>query len=208
MVIYKGMAIGSSQTYPIQKHVIMKKKYSLGSLLLFASALFILFVSAIARPTPVMGLYTGITGMSGKDGTTCSSCHNTGMVPVVTLTGPTAVIPSLTYTYTLAIVGGQEKGGGFNVAIDQGALLSLEGESRLQNGEITHVAPKEVDEDKVVRFTFQWTAPITPTAVTMYGAGVSANLNNTRLGDAAAATTLQIAVFTPTDILYLPFINR
>ena len=186
----------------------MQKKYSLGSLLLLASGLFILFVWAIIQPTPVMGLSTGITGMSGQSGTTCSGCHNTGVVPQVTLTGPKAVVPNLTYTYTLAIAGGQEVAGGFNVAIDQGVLLPQEGESRLQNGEITHVVPQPVAEDGVVRFTFQWTAPLTPTAVTMYGAGVSANLNGTRLGDAGAATTLHIAVFTPTDTLYLPLITR
>lgn len=156
-------------------------------------------------------LSTGVSGFSGRNGVTCSVCHYGGVIPEVVIEGPSMVAPSSTHLYSLIISGGQEVAGGLDVAVTDGILAVVAADTLLMNGEITHVAPKLVDDDGRVIFTFEWTAPITPTAVTMYGAGNSVNLNGAATGDAPAATTLTIEVVDVGDLThkaYLPIMLK
>ncbi len=152
------------------------------------------------------GFSAGISGLSGRSGVYCSLCHNTGIVPDVVLNGPASVEIGQTYTYTLVISGGQEVAGGLDVAVTAGLLTAVFTDTQLLNDEITHTAPKLVNEDGDVVFTFQWTAPANTTAVTMYGAGNSVNLDGTSGGDAANRTTLAITINFPHSV-YLPLVT-
>jgi hypothetical protein len=161
----------------------------------------------------VWGFPIGITGYSGNPatgGSTCNNCHNGGIVPTVTITGPTAVPANTIATYMLTISGGQEIAGGLDVSATDGLLDILPGatDTRLFNSEITHTEPKTADTDGTVTFSFQWQAPETVGKVTLYGAGNSVNLMNGSSGDAASSTTLAITVVAFTEKIYLPTIMR
>jgi hypothetical protein len=105
----------------------------LGLACLFAGGL-------MALPTHARS--SGITGYSGKNGSTCTACHtnNSKPIPTMTLSGPTQLLPGDTGNYTLTITGGPGASdglGGMNVAVDNtsaqlqaGTGLYLENEER------------------------------------------------------------------------------
>ena len=142
----------------------------------------------------------GITGLSGNPatagGATCTVCHGGGIVPTVTLSGPTLVTPGTLNTYTLTISGGQQIAGGLDVSTNLGTLAvnPADGGTRLQSGEITHRSPRTVNAGLEVVWSFDWQAPILPGMATLYGAGNSVNLNFNTSGDRHNNTTLQITV--------------
>ena len=76
---------------------------------------------------------SGLLGYSGNPATNggsyCNHCHNTGIVPIVSLTGPAVVTPGSTNVYTLTISGGQQAAGGLDVssADEVESWSSLEG---------------------------------------------------------------------------------
>lgn len=156
----------------------------------------------------VHGFPDGIVGFSGQNGTYCNVCHNTGVVPEVSIAGPSVVEPGNAYLYTLMIAGGQEVAGGLDVSVTNGVLAAISADTQLLSDEITHTDPKAANPDGTVTFTFQWTAPITATAVTMYGAGNSVDLLNGNQGDAADVTTLAISVMELNEKVYLPVVMK
>jgi hypothetical protein len=112
------------------------------------------------------------TGVIGKtQSATGCSCH--GSTPntsvVVTITGPNAVAPGSTGTYTIALTGGiAGTTGGFNLKASSGTLVAGTG-SQLLSGELAHV-------DNTRRsWTFRWTAPATAGFVNMYAVGLTSN---------------------------------
>lgn len=149
---------------------------------------------------------SGRTGFSGNPntsgGATCNVCHAGGELPEVMLAGPTTVNSGETVTYTLVISGGQEVGGGFNVSAIHGDLLIVPGttDTQVLSGELTHTAPKPVDGDNLVIFTFRWTAPDYGTQAVLYGAGNSVDQDGTPGGDAAATDVFTVTVFGPTSV--------
>jgi hypothetical protein len=143
---------------------------------------------------------SGIINFSGNPatgGVTCNNCHSGGIVPSVVILGPTVVAPSSTHTYTLRISGGQQVAGGLDVSVTAGSLGVSDPGTLLAGGEITHQSPRPVDGNLQVLFTFNWTAPAVPGTATLYGAGNSVNLNGTRTGDRAQATTLLVTIENP-----------
>lgn len=162
----------------------------------------------VAAYDNVYGFPFGIVGYSGMTVNTCNNCHSGGIVPDVNIEGPVEVATGSTRTYTLIISGGQEIAGGLDVAVTEGLLAAISADTQLLSDEITHTDPKLADVDGAVSFSFQWTAPVTPTAVTMYGAGNSVNLLEGNQGDAAATTTLSIAVLELNEKVYLPVVTR
>ncbi len=156
--------------------------------------------------TAVGASSTGRVGFSGNPNTNggfiCNVCHSGGVVPAVSLDGPTAVTAGETVTYTLTISGGQEVAGGFNVSTTGGNLTIVPGttDTQIMSGELTHTAPKPVDSNLDVVFTFRWTAPGTTGNVRLYGAGNSVNLDLNSTGDAPATDTLDIVVQAPTSV--------
>jgi hypothetical protein len=166
-------------------------------------ALFAFFLAQI----PHAGAFSsGIIGFSGQSGAYCIACHNdaSATVPTVTLSGPTFVLGGTTNTYQLKISGGQAlnptpgltPGGGLNVAASAGDLniVPLATDTQLIDSQIAHTMRKDIDGQGNVTFAFEWTAPITPTIETLYGAGNSVNGDGTNQGDAAETTTLVIHV--------------
>lgn len=149
---------------------------------------------------------TGRTGFSGNPatngGATCTACHSGGVVPEVGFSGPMTVTAGETVTFTLTISGGQEVAGGFNVSATRGDLTIVPGatDSQALNGELTHTAPKAVDGNNDVLFTFRWTAPDYGTNVMLYGAGNSVNANGLPDGDAPSTSTHSITVLGPTSV--------
>lgn len=174
----------------------------------FLLLILVLGAGMVATFDTVYGFPFGIVGYSGMTGNTCNNCHSGGIVPEVNIEGPTVVTPGSTRTYTLIISGGQETAGGLDVAVTEGILAAISADTQELSDEITHTDPKLADVDGTVSFSFQWTAPVTPTAVTMYGAGNSVNLLEGNQGDAAATTTLAIAVLELNEKVYLPVVTR
>ena len=78
----------------------------------FSYWVFIILVTfaALYSPVPASATANGISGFSGKTGSTCTPCHSNGTAPTVTLTGPTSVASGSTNTYTF-MVGGSGNGG-------------------------------------------------------------------------------------------------
>ncbi len=139
----------------------------------------------------------GISGFSGNPainlGAICTDCHSGGIAPSVSFAGPTLVSPGSSTVYQFRITGGQSDHGGFDVSATGGTLLDSEMGTRLENGEVTHTAPRPASSGRVI-FSFTWQAPAAPGTYTLYGAGNSVNFNGSPLGDNAAATSLQVTV--------------
>lgn len=149
---------------------------------------------------PVHASLNGRVGFSGNPatngGATCTACHAVGApLPTVVLEGPTTVMAGATNLYTLTISGGPAQVGGLNVATgnNRGALLPTGSDTQVLLNELTHSAPKAFSGGQV-RFAFAWTAPTFNDTVTLYGAGNSADGQQSLSGDGIGATTLAIQV--------------
>jgi PKD repeat protein len=179
--------------------------------IVFRPLIFSLFaLCTILLATQANASSGGISGFSGKNGSTCTSCHGGGIQPTVTLTGPTSVSSGSTNTYTLAITGGSDIAGGLDVAATGGAFAVLDTVyTKLLSGELVHSQPKKVDASGALSWTFNWTAPTvsTNTSITMYGAGNSVNLNGSTSGDNSNTQTQTITVTPPAPVNHPPVAN-
>src|SRR5215469_12560759 len=93
----------------------------------------------------------GVSGYSGKNGSTCTSCHSNGTKPTVTISGPTSVTSGSTNSYTLTVSGGGN--GGLDVA-STGGTFTAGSTTQVMGGEITHTTANSTHS-----WTFSWTAP-------------------------------------------------
>lgn len=164
----------------------------------------------IALPTVAAGLMTGITGYSGKviiqgeplycsdAGTGCHVADNGARAPVVSFDGPTQVDPGGIATYTFVVTSQNPQvqiQAGLDVAASGGTLGILPDQQEQKIGaEITHTGPKSNDANGVTRWQFTWTAPTTPGSYVLFGAGNSVDGSSTVDGDAAALTSIMVAV--------------
>lgn len=158
-----------------------------------------LAVGVVCAVVPANASPGGINGFSGQSGNTCNVCHQGGSFPTVTLTGPAAVAPGTVSTYTLTIAvpidtPTDQKAGGLDVAASGGTLMATAPGTQIRFGELTHTAPKDMDPDRNVIFTFDWQAPVSTGDFTLFAAGNAVNLADGNAGDAAEATTLAIFV--------------
>jgi len=145
---------------------------------------------ALARP--------GITGYSGKSGSTCSNCHSGGAAPTVAISGPTSASPGSVSNYTFTITGGAMtsstaagRGGACDIASSAGTLGAGSGD-QLSSSEV--VGGATVPSGTAVSFPFTWMAPATAGTYTLYAAGNSVNGNAGTSGDGVSATTLTVTV--------------
>jgi len=135
---------------------------------LYVAALVVLAViwlSSSAHAYP-----NGVSGYSGKSGSTCKMCHSSGTtLPTVVINGPATVVSGSTNSYTLNNSGGPNSG--LDVAASSGTFTAGSN-TQVMNGEITHVSSLT---STPLSWTFNWTAPTvtTATTVTMYGASIS-----------------------------------
>jgi hypothetical protein len=151
-------------------------------------------LSSASPPAPMHS--TGISGYSSKQGVICTFCHSGGTAPTVKLVGPMYVLHDSTVRYTFTVSGGQKVAAGLDVAIDDnsGTLAATDTGTHLDNNEVTHDMPRNVDSNGDAAFFFDYTAPSTAMSLAMYAAGNSVNLNFADTGDNARAKSIKIAV--------------
>lgn len=141
----------------------------------------------------VFAYQNGISGYSGKNGSTCSSCHGGGATPTVALSGPATLQTGQRGTYTLTITGGAGVQGGLDVATDAaGALLAAGPGTQLLNGEVTQSSPGRFSGG-ALSFSFSVTAPTTAGSFKLFAAGLSSNGSGTS-GDGTGATSQTVTV--------------
>ena len=152
----------------------------------------------LALPVSVFATPAGISGFSGKGGSSvCSSCHTGGAVPTVTLTGPAALTAGMTGNYTLTIKGGAAVNSGIDVSLggvnSGSATFTASPGTRILNGELVHSTPKAFAAAMAV-YTFAVKAPLTAGLFTLSAAGLSSNNNGGPGGDEVATTSLNVTV--------------
>lgn len=143
----------------------------------------------------------GAVGYSGNpstlSGAICTNCHSGGVVPAVTLVGPTNVTAGSTSNYTL-VIGVAQAFGSLDVSVTAGTLNATQNGTEVRSGELVQTTARPVNQFGTVEFGFNWTAPMTLGNVTMYAAGNSVNGNDDDTGDNANKTQLIIVVQAPT----------
>ncbi|WP_224242374.1 MXAN_6652 family MXYO-CTERM-anchored protein [Hyalangium gracile] len=153
--------------------------------------------------SPALATSTGITGQSGKDGTTCNTCHRGGAIPTVALEGPATLEPGATGQYTFIIQGGAAKTGGLNIAVDNAEASLQAGATGMKKlgTELTHSAAQPFTAGEL-RFSFTLVAPAKDVTLKLFAAGNSSNGDLGSDGDRAAATQLSVTVGkgTPVDV--------
>jgi hypothetical protein len=168
----------------------------------------VIVVATVLHRQPALAFSTGITGVSGKQGSTCRSCHSGGVAPTVHFEGPDQLAAGATAPFRFVVQSqapSTQVAAGLDVAVSAGKLAAVSGQGeRLLSGEITHTGPKDNDANGVASFDFTWQAPAQPGTATLFGAGNSVNLSGTSFGDAPGTTTFQVLVTdvatpTPTD---------
>jgi Viral BACON domain len=153
---------------------------------------FALIAFSIMLSLPAQASSNGISGYSGMNGSTCTSCHSSGTAPTVTLTGPTSVASGSTSSYTLSVSTVTAGNGGMDLAASGGTFAAGTG-TKVLNGEIVHSGPSSTHT-----WTFSWTAPTVTatTTVTFYAAAIDSFGGGT--GSLKQAITVNAAVANPT----------
>jgi hypothetical protein len=169
-------------------------------------------VVLVAAVDPALARMVGIVGYSGKSGGLfCGNagfgCHamGTGTVPpLVRFEGPVQVDPGAEVTYRFVVTSQAPEvqiQAGFNVAASAGELQVVSGQQEKlarppgnQPPELTHTGPKDIDQNNEASWEFIWLAPTTVGEYVLFGSGNSVDASTTIDGDAAALTTLMIAV--------------
>ncbi len=142
----------------------------------------------------------GRTGATGKNGRTCTSCHQGGAAtPTVALDGPSALDAGALGTYTLRIETDANITGMGAAASARDAVLTgdVDGGTQADQGEITHIKPVRTPDAGVTVYTFTMQAPPFGGPVTLFAAGNACNDDGQTTGDEAAATTLVVDVSGP-----------
>lgn len=157
-------------------------------------------LATLATPSSAWAYGDGATGFSGQSASTCSMCHTSGVfTPVSSLDGPLQVPPSsVDNAYTFEVEALLASVGGFDVSANGGALGTTDSGARVSDGEVTQTSPRTFVGD-AASFTFEWTAPATEGAYTLYGCGVAADGDGVFTGDDGACTTLTVVVCADAD---------
>jgi len=118
----------------------------------------------------------GIVGMTRLDGSVGCVCHGIDFNDsvFVWIEGPDSIFVNDTAYYKILMTGGPAISGGFNVAARIGHLDSLDFETRIIIGQLTHSAPKSFLNDTVY-WSFKYTAPDSIVTDTIYSVANSVN---------------------------------
>jgi hypothetical protein len=168
---------------------------------LSSSARWLLAALLALAPVAPASAYQGGISSTVFGSTGCPACHTGGVPPSVLLSGPAAVQPGSTVTFTLTVFGNAaQDNAGFNVAASLGTLSTggpFAAGTRTITGmtgmtEITHSAPKPGDFLSVAEFSFLWTLPSDFAGATLRAWGNAVDLSGSPFGDAAALATLNV----------------
>jgi len=118
----------------------------------------------------------GIVGMTRLDGSVGCVCHGIDFNDsvFVWIDGPDSIFVNDTAYFKILMTGGPAISGGFNVAARIGHLDSLDFETRIIIGQLTHSAPKSFLNDTVY-WSFKYTAPDSIVTDTIYSVANSVN---------------------------------
>ena len=166
------------RSFPIVTAEVVRRKSCPRFLSILFVGVIVSYFSALANAYP-----GGISGYSGKSGSTCTMCHSNGAAPAITWTGPSSVNSGSTANFTLTVGGGGN--GGLDVASTAGTFTAGAG-TQVLSGEITQTSATSTHS-----WTFSWTAPTvtTNTVATIYGAAIDGSSGGT-------GTTMQTITVT------------
>ena len=168
----------------------------------FASTL----IFALLGPGTALGYSGGVTGRSGKQGSTCTACHSSGSPPpsieVVNFDGDFDVGESVAFTLRIRTLDGSGGTGscsgtrcaGFNVAISNGGgnLSPADGTARVSGGELTHTSRKTYSGN-VAEWNLTLQAPSSAGTFTLFVAANDVN-GSGMSGDRVRAQTFSYTV--------------
>lgn len=158
-------------------------------LYIFSVLSILIFVSfAYSLPTGM----TGKTSQTLSTGCGTSSCHgNQSTSTVVSVSGPSNVLPGSNHSYTVTVTNSAQSYAGCDI----GVKTTLNGETSIgtltpgtnmwfdnATGEITHSSPHAMSSGSCV-FNFSWTAPNTNGTYFMRATGNAVNGDGTNSGD-------------------------
>ena len=148
--------------------------YLINGVFFFGLLLYATFVFAESR---------GMTGVTKKNGNGCI-CHDPSPTPavIVTINGPSELLPNQTANYTVTVQGGPAVRAGTDIAVSAGTLNVSSTVLQKIGDELTHMLPQPFS-DGVATFAFSYTAPGTPGSYTIYANGNSVNFNGDNTGD-------------------------
>ena len=166
-------------------------------------------VLGLLGPSMALGYSGGITGRSGKQGSTCTSCHSNGgpapSIEVVNFDGSFDVGESVAFTLRIRTQDASSGTGscsgtrcaGFNVAVSNGGgtLSASDGSARFASGELTHTNRKPYAAN-VAEWNLTLQAPSSAGAFTLYVAANDVNGSGTS-GDRVQAQTFSYTVNAP-----------
>jgi hypothetical protein len=145
----------------------------------------------------------GITGRTLKTSTSgCGGCHGSTFnaeVSVV-ISGPDTLVTGQTSQYSLTITKASKLGAGLDIATRRGTLNPVSSNIHLSSGELTHNNDIPMTNGTVT-VQFNFVAPGTAGADTIWATGIATNSNNGTGGDDWNwAISKKIVIRTPTAV--------
>jgi hypothetical protein len=132
---------------------------------------------------------SGYAGRTSTSSAGCGSCHgslaNSATTVQLQAGTSTTVAPGSTTSFTIVVAHASQRVAGVGIAVRTtptgavaaGTLAAINGQmTRLRQGEITHAAPKAMQNGQAT-FTFQWTAPSQEGTYYMQAIGNACNGN-------------------------------
>jgi hypothetical protein len=118
----------------------------------------------------------GIVGLTRLDGALGCVCHNVNSNDSVSvwIEGPDSIKVNTFADFKIFMTGGPAVSGGFNVAARLGLLDTLDGETKIIIGQLTHSSPKLFINDTVF-WGFKYSAPDSIITDTIYSVANSVN---------------------------------
>lgn len=133
----------------------------------------------------------GITGYSGKNGTSCSNCHSGSIYgSSLSYQGATQVAPGqqIDITFLLQVTNPASNApyAGINIATsNNGGSLEAGSGMRASGGELSHSSPQALSDNQL-SWSFSWTAPDTSGEATIYACSETVDRNSSFTGDDAS----------------------
>ncbi|MCJ8268423.1 MAG: cadherin-like domain-containing protein, partial [Psychrosphaera sp.] len=155
---------------------------------------FLLLLATLFTTQQAFAFNSGISGRS-KSSSTCNSCHSGGSFgSSIEIQGDTSVAPNTDHSYIISLTH-SASAAGFNLSASDGTLSATDSGTKTLSGELTHTTAKNASSG-TTQWSFQWTAPSTDGAKTLFVCGNPVNGNGNTSGDESntPCTTLSVTV--------------